>query len=122
MTIAERLNAIIAERKIVKKALCEACGFPPSNLSTWIGNNVTSIPSEYIMPICRFFDILPEKLLCDESDAEAVSAADMRLNYEEHTLIDLYRQADSEGKYVVMGTAVQEKRRATERESSRARA
>lgn len=120
MTIARRLNDIITERKIVKKALCEACGFSPSTLSTWLGNDVSSIPSEYIMPICRFFGILPEQLLCD--DAEASTATELRISSDEKMLIDLYRQADAEGRHVVIAAAVQEKRRATEQESSRARA
>lgn len=115
MTISQRLNAIIAERKVVKKALCEACGFAPSTLSTWLVNNTSSIPSEYIMPICRFFGILPEVLLCDADEVEGALVSDYgRLSSEEKLLLDTFRQVGVEGQRMIVASAIQEKRRSEE--------
>lgn len=112
MTISQRLNAIITERKVVKKALCEACGFAPSTLSTWLVNNTSSIPSEYIMPICRFFNILPEELLCGEEETDGALASEYgRLSGEETLLLDTFRQLDLEGQRMVVASAIMEKRR-----------
>ena len=116
MTISQRLNAIITERKIVKKSICEACGIAPSTLSTWFANDVTSIPSEYIMPICRFFGILPEALLCEADEFDGALTSDYgRLSGEEKLLLNNFRQLDIEGQRIVAASAITERRRSEEK-------
>lgn len=112
MTTPERLNALIESHGIRKKTLCEACGIPPSTLSTWLANNPTSIPSEYIMPICHLFGVLPEALLCDDDDEGYPLVSDVgRLDIEEKMLLDNFRACDIEGKRIITASAIQEKRR-----------
>lgn len=116
MTTPERLNALIESTGVRKKNLCEAINLPQSSLSTWLANNPTSIPSEYVMPICRFFGIVPEQLLCDLDDQAPNQGGDLgRLTDEEQLLLTTFRQVGLEGQRMIVASAIQEKRRCDEK-------
>ena len=62
MTIANRLNELIAEKRIQKKQLAERIGVAASTLNTWLSRG-EDFPAQYVIPICDVLGISAEKLL-----------------------------------------------------------
>ena len=62
MTIANRLNELIAEKRIQKKQLAERIGVAASTLNTWLSRG-EDFPAQYVIPICGVLGISAEKLL-----------------------------------------------------------
>ena len=58
MDICQNLNSILKKRKITQKELCQQIGITESKLSYWLTKG-KSIPSEYIVPICKYLNISP---------------------------------------------------------------
>lgn len=125
MTISSRIAAAIKEKGITQKAIAEVVNVTPSTVNTWIKTNSESIPSAYIMPICRLLDMQPEELLDGAARKEVVEVIPdgyVKLSEEEHRLIDLLRQLDWMGRNVVLNAAIMELRsRATQGNDSAAK-
>ena len=62
MNINQRIQELICNSNVSQKALSSAISVPTSTLNNWIKLG-RSIPSEYIIPICEFFDISVDYLL-----------------------------------------------------------
>lgn len=85
MNISQNLKCLLDERNLTQKALSQYLGIATSTINNWIKLN-RSIPSEYIIPICEFFDISPYKLLAGEEK----SPSTVELTAEERELLDVY--------------------------------
>jgi 3-deoxy-D-manno-octulosonate 8-phosphate phosphatase (KDO 8-P phosphatase) len=64
MFLNERISKLLKERKIKQKTLAAYIGISPKTLNGWLLYG-RSIPADYVMPICKFFDELPEYMLTD---------------------------------------------------------
>ena len=104
MTIIERIIRMADDKRIRKVDLYKACGIPQSTFSGWTTANVTSIPSEYVVSIANLFGITCDELLTGVPSLNSLN------DDEKHLLIE-FNQLGWEGKQVVLGTLVNEKRR-----------
>ena len=77
-----RLNQYVP--KLTQKELSTYISVAPSTLNNWIQLG-RSIPSEYIIPICEFFDVSLEYLLTGKENA--CSPAIIHANEKEQTKI-----------------------------------
>ena len=102
MTIIERIERKLSEQGMKKKTAYEAIGVSASTYSTWVGANVTSIPSEYVPGLAKLFGITCDELLTGET--QIVSDDSTR------HLIELYRALDWSGQQMVLAKAVEEVR------------
>lgn len=111
MTIANRLNELILERRIQKKQVASMIGVPASTLNSWFSRG-EDFPAQYVMPLCKILHVSPEKLL-DGQDVPLPDIPDdyVRLSEEERFLVDTIRQLDREGTIVVTNKAIEEARR-----------
>ena len=98
----ERINGLLAERCLLKRAAYEAIGVSASTFSTWSAMNGSSIPSEYIVPLAKLFGISWEELLTGEASAP--------VSDNEKRLLQIFRDLDWEAQTVVLAKAVEEKR------------
>lgn len=105
MVITERIASLLREQHCTQKDLCMYLGVAPSTVSDWFKRRNESIPSAYIVPLCRFFSLSPLALLTGDEDNLVT------LNQEELRLVDNYRKLDTEGQTVVQATAIAERRR-----------
>lgn len=111
MTIANRLNELIAEKRIQKKQLAERIGVAASTLNTWLGRG-EDFPAQYVIPICRVLEISAERLLEGRDVPLPVIPEDyVQINEDERFLLDTLRSLDREGVIVVTNKAVEEARR-----------
>lgn len=111
MTIAKRLNELIAEKRIQKKQLAERIGVAASTLNTWLSRG-EDFPAQYVIPICNVLEISAEKLLEGRDVSLPKIPNDyVQLSEEERFLIDTIRGLDREGVIVVNNKAVEEARR-----------
>lgn len=111
MTIANRLNELIAEKRIQKKQLAERIGVAASTLNTWLSRG-EDFPAQYVIPICNVLEISAEKLLEGRDVSLPKIPNDyVQLSEEERFLIDTIRGLDREGVIVVNNKAVEEARR-----------
>lgn len=108
MTICERITGILAERGIMKKAVCQTLGISPSTFSTWLTANTSSIPSEYIPPLADMFGITCDELLTGKPGST--------VNETEERLLDIFRSLDWDSQQIILASAVTEKRNAENRE------
>lgn len=120
MTIANRLNELIAERRIQKKQIASKIGVPASTMNSWFARG-EDFPAQYVIPLCKILHVSPEKLL----DGQDVPLADIpddyvQLNDEERFLVDTIRCLDREGVIVVTNKAIEEARRVRAAQGSRA--
>ena len=105
MVITERIASLLREHHCTQRDLCLYLGVAPSTISDWFKRRNESIPSWYIVPLCRFFNVSPEELLTGQSDGLQL------LDPDELTLIANCRKLDPEGRTVVQATAIAERRR-----------
>lgn len=113
MTISSRIAAAIKEKGITQKAVAEVVNVTPSTVNTWIKTNSESIPSAYIMPICRLLGMSPEELLegaPHQDVVEVIPDGYVLLSEEESRLVGLLRQLDWMGRNVVLNAAIIELR------------
>lgn len=111
MTIAERLNELILERRIQKKQVAAQIGVPASTLNTWFARG-EDFPAQYVIPLCKVLNISPERLL-EGRDVPLPEIPDdyVQLSEEERFLLDTIRGLDREGVIVVTNKAIEEARR-----------
>lgn len=102
MTIIERIESLLAERGMLKKAAYNAIGVSASTYSTWVSANVESIPSECIPPLAKLFGLTCDELLTGETK---IIADESTAN-----LLTLYKSLTWEGQQVVIAKAIEEKR------------
>ncbi len=111
MTIANRLNDLIIERRIIKKELAAQIGVPQSTLQTWLGRG-EDFPAQYVIPLCRILKIAPEYLLEGIEGALPIIPSDyVQVSNDERFLLDTIRSLDREGIIVVTHAAIEEARR-----------
>lgn len=113
MTISSRIAAALKEKGITQKAVAEVVNVTPSTVNTWIKTNSESIPSAYIMPICRLLGMSPEELLegaPHQDVVEVIPDGYVLLSEEESRLVGLLRQLDWMGRNVVLNAAIIELR------------
>lgn len=114
MSISERILALAKEKNVKQKVIAETCGVPQSTLNTWLKSGTKSIPSAYIMPMCRLFDCSPYGLLGDIEVEAARDGEQFVLTDDEARLIRMFRSLEWEGQTMVNATAIAEKRRQEE--------
>ena len=100
MDICQNLNGILKERKITQKGLCQQIGITESKLSYWLTKG-KSIPSEYIVPICKYLNISPIFLLTGQ---ESDSKNQITLSKEEIEFIKEYRYLSNKSKSEIRNT------------------
>ena len=100
MDICQNLNSILKKRKISQKKLCQQIGITESKLSYWLTKG-KSIPSEYIVPICKYLNISPIFLLTGQ---ESDSKNQITLSKEEIEFIKEYRYLSDKSKSEIRNT------------------
>ena len=113
MTISARISDLLRQKGITQKALAETIGVTPSTVNTWIKTDAESIPSAYIMSVCRLFEICPEELLDGTPGANTnatIPDGYEQLDESESRLISILRSLDWEGKNIVINAAIMEHR------------
>ena len=100
MNICQNLNSILKERDITQKELCQQIGITESKLSYWLTKG-KSIPSEYIVPICKYLNISPIFLLTGQ---ESDSKNQITLSKEEIEFIKEYRYLSDKSKSEIRNT------------------
>ena len=100
MDICQNLNSILKKRKITQKELCQQIGITESKLSYWLTKG-KSIPSEYIVPICKYLNISPIFLLTGQ---ESDSKNQITLSKEEIEFIKEYRYLSNKSKSEIRNT------------------
>ena len=100
MDICQNLNSILKKRKITQKGLCQQVGITESKLSYWLTKG-KSIPSEYIVPICKYLNISPIFLLTGQ---ESDSKNQITLSKEEIEFIKEYRYLSNKSKSEIRNT------------------
>ena len=100
MDICQNLNSILKKRKITQKELCQQIGITESKLSYWLTKG-KSIPSEYIVPICKYLNISPIFLLIGQ---EIDSKNQVTLSKEEIEFIKEYRYLSNKSKSEIRNT------------------
>lgn len=104
MNIFERVLALAEARKVSTVTLRKSCDIPQSTWGTWAKANPSSIPSEYVASIARYFDITTDELLTGERPKLDLSDVQRRL-------IDGFDMLDWDGQQIVLATLVTERRR-----------
>lgn len=115
MTISMRIYDALKERGITQKEVAEELHIAPSTVNSWIKSNNESIPSAYILPLCRLLSMRPEALLegaeCEDiTIKEVVPEGYVKLSDNELRLVNLFRTLDADGQIVVLNAAIVEKR------------
>ncbi len=111
MTIVNRLNELISERKLVKKELAASIGVPQSTLQTWLDRG-EDFPARYIVPLCNVLKISTDKLLSGiDTPLPEIPKDYVQLSEDERYLLDTMRGLDREGVVLVTSKAVEEARR-----------
>ena len=100
MDICQNLNSILKKRKITQKELCQQIGITESKLSYWLTKG-KSIPSEYIVPICKYLNISPIFLLTGQ---ESDSKNQITLSKEEIEFIKEYRYLSDKSQSEIRNT------------------
>lgn len=108
MTISARIASLLRHTANTQKSIAELLHIRPSTVNYWIKSNAESIPSDYIMPLCRFFEVAPEELLEGNLEERLVLTA------EEHRLVRLFRTLPEDSKTLIIADAIREQRHAQE--------
>ena len=112
MIPTERIEQMLAKRKLTKRKLAQKVGVAPTTLSTWI-NRGCDFPASYVVAIAMALDVHPMWLLTGNEDITPfIDPRFVELTDDERYLIDTYRALDRDGRTVVTNKAVEEKRRA----------
>lgn len=92
MNIGNHIQQIIKKQKSSQKALAEYLNVPKATLSNWLRLEDRSIPSEYIISICKFLKVSPYYLLTGK---ETNYFSD-RLSAEEQKILKYFRELSLE--------------------------
>lgn len=118
MTISARISAALREKGVTQRDVAETVHVAPSTVNTWIKTNSESIPSAYVMPICRLLDMQPEELLegaehKEITVKESLPKGYVQLSENELRLVSIFRALDAESQIIVLNAAIVEKRSQT---------
>lgn len=100
MDINQNIKSFLEDRKLTQKALAQHLGIATSTINNWIKLK-RSIPAEYIIPICEFFDVTPYILLTGQ---EKSSSKD-KLSDDEQELIGYFKKLSDKSKGKVIERA-----------------
>lgn len=95
MNINQRVQKLLANSKLTQKELSAYISVAPSTLNNWIKLG-RSIPSEYIIPICEFFDISLEHLLTGKENKLDKQNEIYQINNREKELLKYFRELSNE--------------------------
>lgn len=87
MDINQNIKFFLEDKNLTQRALSQHLGIATSTVNNWIKLN-RSIPAEYIIPICEFFNTTPYILLTGQE--KSPSASD--LNADEQEMLDIYKK------------------------------
>lgn len=105
MVISNMIVTLLKQKGLKQVDLCKKVGIPKSTLNNWLKLG-RSIPSEYIIPICEFFDVPVEYLLTGEEINN--NSTEYQLSDDEIELLKNYRKLDSRGKTMVKAKVYEE--------------
>ena len=109
MTIIERIMMMADDQNIRKPDLYKSCNIPQSTFSSWTQSNSSSIPSEYVVSLARFFGITCDELLTGIKPMTELTEVQQRL-------IEGFDKLDWDGQQIVLATMISEKRRMAQTE------
>lgn len=110
-TPTQRIDEVLAAKRISKKKLADMLDISPTTLNSWI-NRGSDFPASYVLPISNALGVHPLWLLTGSEDvAPLLDDSYAKLDEDEQFLLDTFRALDREGKIVVSNKAVEEKRR-----------
>ena len=111
MTVSQRLDNIIHEKKLQKKMIAQAIGVPNTTLGSWV-NRGGDFPVSYLIPLAEAIGVTPMFLLTGNDDYNAPAPENqVILSDDEMFLLNTYRSLDKEGAVIVANKAVEELRR-----------
>lgn len=100
MRLGDRIMALLEAKNKKPSELADAIGAPRNTVYGWKEQN-RNPSSEYVIPICRFFEITPNELFgYDEVQFERIELSD-----DEEELIDIFRRLDRRGRRAVLHAA-----------------
>ena len=102
MSIIDNMINYLNERKLRQVDLCEHLGINTSTMTNWKIRK-TDPPARYIVPICEFLNVTPEKLLTGKEK----SSPSIELTDDEQELLTYYNMLNDIGKGIVIGRAEQ---------------
>lgn len=100
MDINQNIKFFLEDKKLTQRALSQHLGIATSTVNNWIKLN-RSIPAEYIIPICEFFNTTPYILLTGQE--KSPSASD--LNADEQELLEYFNKLSDKSKGIILGKA-----------------
>lgn len=98
MNINQRIQELICNSNVSQKALSSAISVPTSTLNNWIKLG-RSIPSEYIIPICEFFDISIDYLLTGKEK----SSQEEHLSENELEMLEIFQKFNDREQIKLIG-------------------
>ncbi|WP_124100913.1 XRE family transcriptional regulator [Ruminococcus sp. Marseille-P6503] len=102
MHISQIIKDLLTSKKLTQRAMSTYLGVATSTINNWLKLD-RSIPAEYIIPICEFLDVTPEKLLTGKEK----SPSTINLTADEQELLTYYNMLNDIGKGIVIGRAEQ---------------
>lgn len=119
MTISERLDALMREKKITRAEVSEVLSVSDKTVAVWVKNN-KPFSAEYIMPLSKFLGVSPVYLLTGEEESQPIHAEKTdEYSETEKKMIEYLRKLDTEGRILVMAKVIEELRRAEEDRTSK---
>lgn len=85
MHISQIIKDLLINKNLTQRAMSNYLGVATSTINNWIKLG-RSIPAEYIIPICEFFDVTPEMLLTGKER----SSPTVNLTADEQELLTYY--------------------------------
>lgn len=101
MSISQHIKVLLSQKKLTQKQLSTFLGIASSTVNNWIKLD-RSIPSEYIIPICEFFNVSPYFLL---TGSEKKSTKKMSANEQE--LLSLFSKLTVQDQQRIIGRVEQ---------------
>ena len=100
MNINQNIKSLLESKKLTQKALSQHLGIATSTINNWLKLN-RSIPAEYIIPICEFFNTTPYTLLTGQEKSLITN----NISDDEQELLAYYKKLHDMNKGRVLGTA-----------------
>ena len=120
MTISQRLDNIIHEKKLQKKLVAQEIGVPNTTLGSWV-NRGGDFPVSYLIPLAEAIGVTPMYLLTGSEEYVSPSPENqVTLSDDELFLLNTFRALDKEGAVVVSNKAIEELRRVRAAQGSEA--
>lgn len=101
MDINQNIKSFLEDKQLTQKALAQHLGIATSTINNWIKLN-RSIPAEYIIPICEFFNTTPYILLTGQEKSSTTA----KLSDDEQELFEIYSNLSTENKARIRERAI----------------